>query len=453
MRSRRRGAERVRDCDVLIIGSGAGGSAAAFELTMAGYHVTVLEEGPRVSPDEIAAAAPSERVRRLYRCGGLVQILGRPAIAYGEGRCVGGTTEIGGGVLQAPTPALLARWARESGIGGYDLARLAPHLNEIIRRLGGEYHTEPALPGSANRSMSRGYLPDVESLGGAIVPETRASRIEHVEGIVTAVLAVDGAGEPIRYQPRSVFVAAGPLRSPALLRRSRIHCGRAGRRIGFHVDLRTVARFAETVHEGHRAFFTTRLGDRETDPVMTPCDVTPGGLAAMIAGRGPRIVERVLADIEHVLVVTTRVRITGDMVPRRAHLGSSGRFRHAMTRKDFETLTHAFGQTARLMMAAGASEIIPPVSTMVSLRNRADVEAFTARVAPGDWALVSVQGMSSCPMATAERGGVCDERGRPYGFSNLRICDASVLPGTTGVNPQGTIMAYSHEIACRFVLD
>lgn len=37
------------------------------------------------------------------------------------------------------------------------------------------------------------------------------------------------------------------------------------------------------------------------------------------------------------------------------------------------------------------------------------------------------------------------------GFSNLRICDASIFPDSAGINPQWTIMALAHECARIFV--
>jgi choline dehydrogenase-like flavoprotein len=62
------------DCDALVIGSGAGGSVAALELARAGRSVTVLEEGPRVTTQELAAASPAESMRRLYRNGGATAV-------------------------------------------------------------------------------------------------------------------------------------------------------------------------------------------------------------------------------------------------------------------------------------------------------------------------------------------------------------------------------------------
>jgi cholesterol oxidase len=51
------------DYDVVIVGSGFGGNVPALCLTEKGYRVAVLEQGRRVSPDDMRAADQS--LRRL----------------------------------------------------------------------------------------------------------------------------------------------------------------------------------------------------------------------------------------------------------------------------------------------------------------------------------------------------------------------------------------------------
>ncbi|MDP6934269.1 MAG: FAD-binding protein, partial [Myxococcota bacterium] len=41
------------DCDVLVVGSGFGGSVAALRLSQKGYRVLVVEEGRRWSREEL----------------------------------------------------------------------------------------------------------------------------------------------------------------------------------------------------------------------------------------------------------------------------------------------------------------------------------------------------------------------------------------------------------------
>jgi choline dehydrogenase-like flavoprotein len=50
-------------------------------------------------------------------------------------------------------------------------------------------------------------------------------------------------------------------------------------------------------------------------------------------------------------------------------------------------------------------------------------------------------------------GGVVDASFRVRGFSNLRVCDASVFPMSAGVNPQWTIMALAHLCGQRMAAE
>ena len=52
-------------CDVLVIGTGAGGASAAATLADAGVDVLMLEEGPHVPAD----VAPEVCLRRFQRSG------------------------------------------------------------------------------------------------------------------------------------------------------------------------------------------------------------------------------------------------------------------------------------------------------------------------------------------------------------------------------------------------
>lgn len=484
------GRARTVETDVLVIGSGAGGSVAALELAAAGHEVTVLEEGPRADTARLAAASPAENMRTLYRNGGLTPVFGTPTIAYGEGRAVGGTTLVNGGLLWEPPPALLARWAAVSGIDGYRAADLAPHLKTVSSRLGtitqGHggaddnrdsrllaagadllgwrwQHAQRAVRGCAHRnrcttgctsgakqSMAVTYLPRAEALGARILPDTRVLRILHDGRTVHGVLAAGPDGVRIVYRARAVFLAAGPLGSPALLQRSRIQQRRAGRELALHVNLRTVARFGHEVTAERGTIFTAQLqqfGDRGI--LMMPSNVSRGALAAALAGRSPTDVEGFLADYDRLGVYTTQVRLHGTAAVR-ALPGGGVLVRHGMTTLDHSMLREAFRVGARLLFAAGAQDVTPPVSSAPALGGLSDVEEFCLRVRPGDWELVSVHGMASTRMGRADRGGVCDAYGRPYGFEGLRVCDAGVLPGVTGISPQGTIMAFAHEIVARF---
>ncbi|MEJ7604237.1 MAG: FAD-dependent oxidoreductase, partial [Kofleriaceae bacterium] len=107
----------VLDCDVVVVGSGAGGATIAAELAEAGFDVVILEEGSYYGTRDFTADS-SAMVRQLYRDGGATIAVGNPPIMYQEGRVVGGSTVINGGMSWRTPDKILARWEREAGLAG-----------------------------------------------------------------------------------------------------------------------------------------------------------------------------------------------------------------------------------------------------------------------------------------------------------------------------------------------
>src|SRR5688500_9014927 len=101
----------VLDTEVLVIGSGAGGATTAAALAGAGRSVLVVEEGPWVDPDAIEPFTLEEMVVK-YRHHGSSAALGTPPVAYAEGRCVGGSTEVNSGLWHRLPDHLVEEWAR-----------------------------------------------------------------------------------------------------------------------------------------------------------------------------------------------------------------------------------------------------------------------------------------------------------------------------------------------------
>ena len=102
--------------DVLVIGSGAGGAFTAAALATANRTVTIVEEGPWVDPDEHEPFSLAEMVAK-YRHHVAGAALGNPMIAYAEGRCVGGSTEINSGLYHRLPEHLAAEWQAEYEAG------------------------------------------------------------------------------------------------------------------------------------------------------------------------------------------------------------------------------------------------------------------------------------------------------------------------------------------------
>jgi choline dehydrogenase-like flavoprotein len=65
--------------------------------------------------------------------------------------------------------------------------------------------------------------------------------------------------------------------------------------------------------------------------------------------------------------------------------------------------------------------------------------------------LSTVHAFSSCPLGEDPQHCAADSFGRVRGFRNLYIADASLIPDSPGVNPQGTVMALALRNARAFL--
>ena len=103
------------ECGVVIVGSGAGGATMAAELADAGIDVVMVEEGG-YHPTGSFTAQTGRALRTLYRDAGAGVALGRPPVLFSEGRCVGGSTVVNGGMSWRTPARVLQRWASEEDV-------------------------------------------------------------------------------------------------------------------------------------------------------------------------------------------------------------------------------------------------------------------------------------------------------------------------------------------------
>ncbi|MFY1673221.1 FAD-dependent oxidoreductase [Plantactinospora sp. WMMB334] len=154
------------DVDVVVIGSGFGGSVAALRLVEKGYSVVVLEAGRRFADHELPQT--SWRIRRFLwapalRCFGIQRMTllraarphdhGRPAkVLVLSGAGVGGGSLVYANTLYEPLPAFYAD-AQWRDITDWR-AELAPHYDQAKRMLGVTTYPERTAADRAMRAVA-----------------------------------------------------------------------------------------------------------------------------------------------------------------------------------------------------------------------------------------------------------------------------------------------------------
>ncbi len=478
------------DCDVLVIGSGAGGAVIASELANAGLDVVVLEEGPYVdaadAPDRLSAS-----MRKLWRGGGLTAALGKPPVAYAEGRCVGGGTEINSAIFQRAPAALLDDWARRYGIGDFGADAMAPYYDkaagavnasvtdgplgapsDILREAGdamgwqvealergqrscvGTNFCSFGCPTGGKQSMTATLIPAALSRGARLIAECRVTKLlskgRRIVGAKARATGPDGRHHALTVRAARVFLCAGAIHSPALLQRSGLGGGTVGRTLRLHPTIKVAALFDRDIDaQEHRLPLNAitefmpelRLGGSVFQP----------SVFGMFAAEDWGARASMLGDWRRVAMYYAMVRAGG--VGRIRHLPGADEplVTYALTRSDRAALAGGLDKLVQAMFAAGAQRVVPSISGHPGW-DMPPAEPLDL-LPPGRTNLMTIHLFSSCP--PGERRDLCatDSAGRVRGWENLHIADASLIPEAPGVNPQGTVMALAYRSAEMFLTD
>ncbi|MEZ5077949.1 MAG: GMC family oxidoreductase N-terminal domain-containing protein [Solirubrobacterales bacterium] len=486
------------ECDVVVVGSGAGGAVAAATLAEAGLDVIVLEAGGHYERGTYPAD-PIEAIAALYRDGGLTIAEGRPPIPVPVARVVGGTTVINSGTcFRAPDP-VLADWRDRHGVawGAAELDADYAEAEEFLRvtpldpeRMGrnGQLAMEGAAAigasggpiarnaGScvqcsscpfgcaidAKRGMHVSYLPRAVAAGARVRAGVRVDRVLTERGRAVGVagrsrgslFAAKAKREPrgafgrafeVRAR-QAVIAAGGALGTPELLQRSGLGGGQVGRNLHIHPACWVGARYEEEVRGWEGVMQSYYVDQWESRGILLEATFTPlafGG--AWLQGTGRAHQEAMLGFGR---IGSIGVHLS-DRSAGRVGLGAEGslRARYKLTRADAATIAFGIARAAEIHFAAGAVEVYPNIPRVPVLRPGQLAEFETIRFKPSELRLEAFHPMGTARIAADQRQGACGPDGAVNGTAGLHVADASLFPTSVGVNPMMTVIAFAKQVA------
>jgi choline dehydrogenase-like flavoprotein len=486
------------DCDVAIIGSGAGGATIARELAEAGIDVVVIEEGPPVQRDDFGDT-PLERVTKYYRANGLSATMGTPVIPVPMGRVVGGTTVVNSGTCLRAPDALLNSWVEEHGAilaapeemgKAYDCLterlNIRPVSDDIMgnngmiarrgaQELGLRSHPIPrptrncvgtgqcafGCPRDAKQAMHLANLPAAVQHGARIFALCRVERLlregRRITGVTARILdaRLRKTGHELTVRAKAVFLCAGALCTPSLLLRHGFGASGSplGRHLRIHPGSGITGRFAEIVNGWQGVMQSFAIDECLDEGVLLEATFPPLGMsysAAALPGVGEEHAE-LLGSYAHMASIGS---IVSDTSAGRVRNAPGGRpiMQYQMNAEDVKRTVRAIALSARVLFAAGASEVYPGVPAVPALHAPRDVDDFERRrFRAKDLKVSAYHPMGTARMGADPTRSVCDPTGRVHETENLFVADTSLFPGSTHVNPQLTLMALCLNLARRFV--
>lgn len=493
-------------CDVVIVGSGAGGGVAASVLAKAGLDVVVLERGPYVAERDMTHD-PREADRAMYSTA-LTSDLG---VTIQSGRCLGGGTVVNYTTSLPTPPEVRAEWDRVAGFRDvFEGAEYQRSLDAVAERVGvttGESTpwardrlieeactklgwSWQAMPRNvrgcaqdercgfcnfgcrlgAKQSTTRTWLEDASDAGARLVVRADAERIVteagRAVGVRAKVTRADGTRVPLTVFARAVVVACGALHTPVLLQKSRVAGEAIGRYLRLHPVTGVWGRFdARTDPWG--GVMQARLGTQFSNADgrgygfrIESGAVHPLEFSLLQGWAGGADVKALLRSYRHWAAFAILLRDEGWGTVKARALGPPV-YEYAPSANDLANLRLGVRRVSEALAAVGARELRSVQQIPVSWRPASGepLASFLARVeergyGPCETTYGSYHQMGTARMGSDRRLSACDDENQVHGTPGLFVMDASCFPNASGVNPMISIEAIAHRgaraLATRF---
>ncbi len=489
-------------CDVVIVGSGAGGGVAASVLSKAGLDVVVLERGPYKSERDFTHYQ-DDADRDLYD----VRATSDLGVSVLSGRCVGGGTVVNYSTALRLPDHVRDEWDREAGFKNVFVGRdFSASLDAVSERIGVTSRaSRPAkrdrvieaagaeIGGlgwdvdvlsrnvrdcaedercgfcnlgcrqGAKQSSMRTWLEDATQSGARLVAECDVDRVILENGRAVAVRGVvttDGKPVPLTVFAKSVIVACGAPYTPVLLARSGIRSPALGENLRLHPVTGVWGLFPDEDCVPWGGVMQARIGKDLADldgrgygVRIESAAVHPADMAVLHGWGGAYDYKHVLRNARHwvPLAVLLRDRSRGRVrVPRWGPVS----YAYDLSAVDLRHVRRGVEHAARALAHSGATEIRTATSRPIVWRPAGgeSIASFLSRVDAHGYGANQTTYGSFHPSGTAAMGSdpkraVCDETNQVHGVPGLYVMDASSFPTPSGVNPMVTIEAIAHRAA------
>jgi len=482
--------------DVVIIGSGAGGSIAAARISDQGYQVILLEEGPLVTRTDFDQDE-SKLVKMMYRRGGALAT-DDMSVRILQGRVLGGSTTINWMNSFRTPDDVLEEWIKYFGLEQYSPKEMQRHFesvekrmnihkipdeehslqNRIILETGRKMgvHTDACNNNSldcigcgkcglgcyynAKQDMRLTYIADALKNGAKVYTDTKADQIIDHSANQKEVIAIVNGEKRIRISCKRVVVAGGAIMTPLLLQKSGVKSKNLGRYLHLHPVTAAIAIHDREIYPTYGAPQTAHVSEwtdlKEGYGVRIEAVDFESFLAGVNAPGLGKVRRELIQKINNMstLLVLTRDGVSrkssGEVRWRRGMNFQGGRFsikplpsiRYKLDPLDKEHMLFGLRKTIELHLDSGAKAVYPTHSIFTEITKKNQIDDFM-RLPMGT---NQINVFSAHPTGTTRMGTdpvetVVSPSMELHSNPGIFVMDGSVLPTASGVNPMETILS------------
>ncbi|MFH2010285.1 MAG: GMC family oxidoreductase [bacterium] len=483
-------ADDVIECDVVVMGSGAGGAIVGRELAEQGHAVVFLEEGKLYRRDAFTGSSLIAH-QKFYRGQGKVASWGNTMVPVLMGKLVGGSTAINTGTSFRAPDWILDEWCERLQTDELAPHRMQRHFDAVSRQievginedkyigpigkivargcdnLGWSHFKVPrnapdcdaqgrcdfGCPSAARRSMDISILPKAFARGAVLFTETKGTRVLIEKGRAVGLEArTTRSGKTLTFRAQAVILAGGAVPTPALLLGQGIcnRSGQVGRNLSLHPGGAVSGLFEEKVDGFRHIPQGVGIDQFHRDGILllgAQCPINVGAL--IFPYHGQRLTE-IMDAFDHIGTLGVLVKDATQNGTVRVGMGGEPLITYWLQREDLEQVKRGVAYIMEMFFAAGATRCYPLGHRMPVVETERELEQFRNRtVGPSDFIWTSFHPLGTVAMGADPNKSVVDFDHETHDVRGLFVVDGSTVPGPTAVNPQLTVMAMAHRAAER----
>lgn len=473
-------------CDVVVIGSGAGGAVVAKELSEKGFKVILVEEGFINWPK----GDIFDSIVNIYRNSGFEITFpkspSKPFILIPSGKCVGGTTVINEGTCFRTPDSVIKKWNSEFGLD-IDLDEMHRYFDKIERtmnvhrasiqligkasmkialsceKLGYSYFPlkknvsqcealglcEFGCPIDAKRAMNVSYIPLATNYGAKIYTGLRVKSIDFRGRFITKI------GGDIRNRAGKILgkflveakyfvLCAGAIQTPYLLLRNGIanSSGLVGKNLRIHPSFAIMGIFGEKLDGWKSISQSLAIDEFLEEGILFETTFLP--LSIGLSGN-------YLSDLPEIVKSWDKIAFLGVMLSDEDSKGSVRVFAdkplifYTLGKRDIQKAQKALFEGCKILFSAGAKKVITPSYNFPLVEDLNKIK----KIIPNGFVWSAYHPQGTCRMSKDPFRGVVDSYGKAHDFDNLYIADSSIFPSSVKVNPMVSIMGFAMRTAER----
>ena len=490
-------ADTTLACDVVVVGSGAGGGCAAGVLSAAGLDVVVLERGGYHNESDFSQIE-AEGYRDMYLYGGTLTTVDGGVRLFAGGTLGGGTVVNWATSWRTPEP-VLREWAAVSGVDAFTNGEIDASLDAVCARL--DVNVNSSASGPRDELMENGlkklgwhvdamprnvkgcsqdeacgfctygcrigakktslltYLQEAADRGARIVTRADVRTVTVRDGRATGIEALVG-GHRLTIRARAVVAAGGSIETPALLLRSGLR-GQVGHNLRLHPATTVGGVFDEPIGMWGgvmQARYSNQLDGPWTGgygPTLETGPAHPGAWASILPWVDARSHRDLMTEYAYTSVVgfPSRERGSGRVkIDRRG----TPRVEYRVPPDDERRVAEGVVAAGKVLEAAGARRVFTvhhdPISYVPngsSAHERWAEETRTRGYRDGQLRFFSMHQMGSCRMGVDRSTSAVDATNESHEVKDLYVMDASTFPTPSGVNPMISIYGIAHRSATK----